>query len=156
MKVLIWAGGLALAAFIGLAVLMRLAGPGEVLGMDAAVIERTGKPNDYLAAVPGTTSADVDRELSVRDLPAREHLFLFDAIARNAPRVSVKAGSVKEGRIVYVQRSLVFGFPDTILAEAVNLEGGSGLIVYSRSEFGHSDLGENKARIDAWLEALGD
>ena len=77
---------------------MRLAGPGEVLGMDAAVIERTGKPNDYLAAVPGTTSADVDRELSVRDLPAREHLFLFDAIARNAPRVSVKAGSVKEGR----------------------------------------------------------
>ena len=53
---------------------------------DPLTTERTGRPNDYLTAPAGTTSAEPDVVLASRDLPARDLLFLFDSIAANAPR----------------------------------------------------------------------
>ena len=52
-------------------------------------------------------------------------------------------------------RSALFGFPDLIAARFVDVDGGrSGLAVYSRSVFGHSDLGVNRKRILAWMQEL--
>jgi len=49
----------------------------------------------------------------------------------------------------------VFNFPDLVMVQ-IRAEGPdrSDLIVYSRSVYGHSDLGVNRKRIDAWLAAL--
>ncbi len=55
----------------------------------------------------------------------------------------------------YVQRTALLGFPDTIVVRfvAVGAERSS-IALYSRSKFGYSDLGANKARLERWLAAL--
>lgn len=56
----------------------------------------------------------------------------------------------------WVERSALMNYPDLINVEAVAApQGGSGLLVYSRSLFGWSDLGANRARVQRWLAALG-
>jgi len=73
-------------------------------------------------------------------------------IATARPRVSRLA---RDGTMAtYVQRSAVFGFPDYISIHATPDGDGSTLSVYSRSRFGHSDLGVNKSRIERWLTEL--
>jgi uncharacterized protein (DUF1499 family) len=55
----------------------------------------------------------------------------------------------------YIQRSERLGFPDTIVVRFIDRpEGQSTLAIYSRSQFGESDFGVNKARIERWLAKL--
>ncbi|MEO1276597.1 MAG: DUF1499 domain-containing protein [Pseudomonadota bacterium] len=111
--------------------------------------ERTGKPNDFLAAPAGTTVATVDVTLAPTDAAAA--MTAFDSAARAASRVAVVAGSVEEGFITYVQRSALIGFPDYISVETVE----GGIAIWSRSRYGHSDLGVNEKRVRAWLAEAG-
>lgn len=73
-----------------------------------------------------------------------------DEVIRATPRTRVIAGSVPEGHITYVTRSLVFGFPDyaTVQSDAERLG------IYARSRFGGSDVGVNRARVEGWIDAL--
>jgi uncharacterized protein (DUF1499 family) len=57
-------------------------------------------------------------------------------------------------QLVFVQRSRIFRFPDTVWLQAVQTDTGSSVILYSRSNYGNSDLGTNKRRIRAWLTKL--
>ncbi|MEM7060762.1 MAG: DUF1499 domain-containing protein [Pseudomonadota bacterium] len=122
--------------------------------VDPAIAERTGRPNDYLVAPAGAAASTPDREPSVHLLPPEELLFLFDAVARPSRNVDVIAGGVKDRHITYVQRTTVLGFPDYISVKAIEVDGGSALIIWSRSRYGYSDLGVNKKRIDAWLAQI--
>ncbi|MGB5558281.1 MAG: DUF1499 domain-containing protein [Paracoccaceae bacterium] len=81
-------------------------------------------------------------------------LTAFAARALDTPRTKVLAGSAAEGRITFVTRSRLWGFPDytTVAAEAV--PGGSQLTVLARLRFGAGDLGVNRARVEAWVQAL--
>ncbi len=88
------------------------------------------------------------------DMPPREALAAFDAVARATPRTRILAGSVGEGRITYVTRSALWGFPDYTTVEAVQAEGGSRLAIFARLRFGESDLGVNEARVRGWLDRL--
>jgi uncharacterized protein (DUF1499 family) len=57
--------------------------------------------------------------------------------------------------MTYVQRSRFWGFPDYVSVRAVDLgDGSSALAIFSRSRYGASDLGVNRARVDAWLARL--
>lgn len=78
----------------------------------------------------------------------------LDAVARATPRTKVVAGSLAEGRITYVTRSAFWGFPDYTTVVALPVSGGATLAIYARLRFGRSDLGVNKARVLAWLDAL--
>jgi hypothetical protein len=122
--------------------------------VDPAAAGRTGAPNDYLVAPEGATAAPPDRVAEAHPLPPGELLLAFDAAATGAPRTERIAGSPDEGLVTYVQRSRVFGFPDYVSARAVEVPGGSALIVWSRSRFGHDDLGVNRARVEDWLARL--
>ncbi len=85
---------------------------------------------------------------------AQDTLTRIDKIARSTPRTRVLAGNVTEGRITYVTRSLIWGFPDytTIIVE--NKDEGSVLTIYGRLRFGLGDSGVNRARIKSWLERM--
>lgn len=86
---------------------------------------------------------------AVRVVPG--DLAALDAIIRATPRTQILAGDVAQGMITYVTRSRVFGFPDyTTVRQA-----GETLEIYGRLRFGKSDLGVNAARIDGWLQRLG-
>ncbi|MEM0922633.1 MAG: DUF1499 domain-containing protein [Pseudomonadota bacterium] len=54
----------------------------------------------------------------------------------------------------FVQRSKLVGFPDFLTVKSVPVAGGASLVVYSRSQYGYSDLGVNKARVEDWLSKL--
>lgn len=75
----------------------------------------------------------------------------LDAIIRATPRTELLAGSRDSGHLTYVTRTKFMGFPDYT---TVQLTDGT-LRLFGRARFGASDLGVNAARIDGWLQALG-
>ena len=149
------AGFLVVLGFVGLLVVRSAEHDPDLWHVDPADTARTSKPNDALAAPVGTTRAEPDIALSVVSKPSIELLAAFDAVARAEPRVEVVAGSVEAGKITYVQRSAIVGFPDYISVAAIETIDGNGLILWSRSRYGHSDLGVNRARLERWLGRAG-
>ena len=97
-------------------------------------------------------SADRDMRHGVkRVVPGGpDSLARLDAIIRATPRTTVLAGSVDAGRITYVTRTKVVGFPDYTTVEAKDGQ----LELYGRLRFGRSDFGVNRNRVDGWLAAL--
>lgn len=151
-----WLVPAVLVAFVAAAVWFRVVDSDPaVWHVDPAVTERTGRDNDVLVAPAGGAAAPVDIITEARPVPATDLLFQFNAIAGNADRTEVVAGSVEEGMITYVQRSAVFGFPDYVTVKAVETEGGAALIIWSRSRYGYSDMGVNRKRVEGWLAQIG-
>lgn len=75
----------------------------------------------------------------------------LDAIALATPRTVRLAGSADAGRITWVTRSALMGYPDYTTAQV--LEGPS-LCVMGRQRFGSEDFGVNAARIGGWMQEL--
>ena len=120
--------------------------------VDPATVRLSGKPNEYLAAPRGTTADPADAETRLYPESPRALLARFDAIARAQTRTRVVAGDLDSLMITYMQRSRVFGFPDYLTVKAVLMDGGAGLMIFSRARYGRSDFGVNRARVEAWLE----
>ena len=123
--------------------------------VDPADTAPTNKPNTALAAPVGSTRIEPDIVLKATTKTSVELLAALDGVARSEPRVEVLAGDIGSGMITYVQRSTIVGFPDYISVSAVETPAGNSLILWSRSRYGHSDFGVNRARLERWLEAAG-
>jgi len=78
----------------------------------------------------------------------------LDSIALASPRTTRLAGSAETGRITWITRSFLWGFPDYTTAQATITPAGARLDVVARQRFGGSDWGVNAARLAAWLTAL--
>lgn len=83
-----------------------------------------------------------------------EALAELDAMARATPRTTRLAGAPEEGRVTWISRSLLWGFPDYITAETVATPQGTRLDILSRQRYGEGDMGVNAARLKAWLASL--
>ena len=81
---------------------------------------------------------------------AKDMLEKLDAIAMATPRTTRLAGSVQDGRITWVTRSALWGFPDYTTAQ-ITL---AGLTLYARLRFGREDFGVNAKRLSDWLSRL--
>jgi len=119
----------------------------RVAPMDVAEFHRT-TPGNGVGDWPMEGGFEAVRETKGDPQAALARL---DAIIRATPRTKVLAGSVGEGHVSYVTRSALWGFPDTT---NVWLEGDL-LHIRGQLRFGGSDLGVNRARIEGWLQALG-
>lgn len=71
-------------------------------------------------------------------------------LASAEPRTIRLAGSVEEGRITWVVRSRIWGFPDYVTAEVA----AEGLRLWSRQRYGSRDAGVNAARLKDWVDRL--
>lgn len=78
----------------------------------------------------------------------------LDTIAMATPRTTRLAGSPTEGRITWITRSRLFGFPDYTTAAATRIEAGTRLNILARLRFGRSDRGVNGARLRDWRTRL--
>lgn len=78
----------------------------------------------------------------------------LDAIAVATPRTTRLAGDPASGRITWVTRSALWGFPDYTTAQTTETPQGSRLEIYARLRFGQSDFGVNAARLREWLTQL--
>lgn len=88
---------------------------------------------------------------AVLRMPASDGLLArIDTIAMATPRTTRVAGSVKDGRITWVTRSALWGFPDYTTAQSAE----DGVYLHARLRFGKSDLGVNAARLNDWLTKL--
>lgn len=125
-----------------------------ILGFAAYVRLAPSDPSRWHRPVPDLALGDHPREGSfatVRDGADPDALARIDAAARATPRTTVLAGSVAEGRITYVTRSRLWGFPDYTTVE----QSGDRITLYGRLRFGRGDMGVNKARIEGWLAQAG-
>ncbi|MGB3243716.1 MAG: DUF1499 domain-containing protein [Sulfitobacter sp.] len=109
-------------------------------------------------AVHTAVDGDADKDgagYALRVLPATPGLLArLDAAMMAEPATTRLAGSVAEGRISYVSRSKMVGFPDYTTVE----ERGGQIRLFARLRFGKSDLGVNRARLTrviATVEAGG-
>ncbi len=81
-------------------------------------------------------------------------LAALDAVAMASPRTQRIAGNPEAGRITWITRSALWGFPDFTTAAAVPDGPSTTLLIHARSRFGISDLGVNAARVKDWLARL--
>lgn len=90
--------------------------------------------------------------------PATALLARLDAIALATPRTTRLAGSAEAGRITWITRSRLWGFPDyttaQTTAQTAAQTGGTRLDLFARLRFGGDDMGVNAARLSDWLDRL--
>ena len=145
---MVWTLGLLAALLAGVMAWVRTApsdparwhvDPGAALAADCTV--RTGAGDARAACILPGTPAEV--------------LARLDAVALATPRTARLAGSPEEGRITWVTRSALWGFPDYTTAAARAEGDATRLDIHARLRFGQSDLGVNAARLGDWLTRLG-
>lgn len=78
----------------------------------------------------------------------------LEAIALTSMRTQHLAGSADQGRITWVARSFLMGYPDYVTAETSQTPEGTRLDIFSRQRFGSEDMGVNAARLRDWLSQL--
>ncbi len=66
------------------------------------------------------------------------------------PRTELLAGSVGDGRLTYITRSKLIGFPDYTTIEQDNGQ----IKLYGRLRFGKSDMGVNAKRLDGLIKSV--
>ncbi|OYU19275.1 MAG: hypothetical protein CFE34_06325 [Rhodobacteraceae bacterium PARR1] len=113
--------------------------PGTEAAADCAVLRASDSAR--LACVVAETPAAV--------------LARLDAVAMATPRTLRLAGSAEEGRITWITRTRLWGFPDYTTAEARAEGTGTRLDFYARQRIGSKDWGVNAARLTDWKAALG-
>lgn len=150
-----------LIALIVLVALLRLtpiwdgilsAKPAEIV--DFATLEPPPKPNWFLLCEDNVCTAATPKatppifEVSAEELKGRMEALLLEMANTN---VRLERGNDLDVLI----RTPIMRWPDIISIQIVPLdEGKSTLRIYSRSIYGHSDLGANKARVMGWLARL--
>lgn len=72
------------------------------------------------------------------------------ARAEGARRI---AGDLTQDYATYVVRSRLMGYPDAVSIRLTEDGEATRVEIFSRSRFGHSDLGVNAARVARWLDA---
>jgi uncharacterized protein (DUF1499 family) len=132
--------GMLLLAAVGVAAFVRLA-PSDPARWNTDPAAGAAGANSHVAKV-------------FVPLPPAEALAAFDAAAMSEPRTRRLAGTAAEGRITYVSRSALWGFPDYTTVAAIPYGDGTSLVIHARARFGHSDLGVNAARTARWVAAL--
>ena len=126
--------------------------PPEPVEFRSLVLPRS--PNTCLAAPAGAHPA---AHLVTPPLPAGVAAAwpVLRRLGQRFPNTYRLAEWPERRQAQWVERSPRLGFPDVIAAELEEGPGGAaGLFLYSRSLFGWSDLGANRRRVQAWMEAL--
>ena len=137
-----------------LVLLQRGAGgllPAEPLDFDNLVLPAS--PNTCLVGPPGWAGP---QHFSHAPWPVAPAVLwaTLNRVAAGMPR-NFKLGEWPERlQAQWVERSALMNYPDIIAAEVRPHAAGAALLLYSRSLFGWSDLGVNKARAERWLAAL--
>lgn len=138
-------------ATAGLAIYARaVSDDPAVWHVDPTTATRATSPNTAMAG----PRPEADGPAPVWDATPEALMAEFDRVALAAPRTARIGGSVEGLHATYVQRSRLMGWPDYVSVKALPAEGGATLAVYSRSRFGESDLGVNRARLERWLAAV--
>lgn len=122
--------------------------------MDVAHIVRPATPNTALGA-PRDFSPKPDIIIPISSLPADQLFAAVWSFISSQPRIYQAAVFPEDLQVHFVARSPLLNFPDLIMVQVQKIGSDqTGLIIYSRSVYGRSDLGVNRKRIESWLAGL--
>ncbi len=121
---------------------------------DLRTLERASSPNDALACPPAICSAKAEMESPPLAIEAEQLREIVHNVITAQARTEFAGEDSDIGQLIFVQRSRLFGFPDTIWIQTVDLESNISLIIYSRSNVGFWDLGVNRRRVHSWLAEI--
>lgn len=122
--------------------------------INPTTIVRPSTPNTALAG-PEAMKPIPDIFLPPFHVPPDRLFSMIQAVAHNQPRTYEAAIYPDRRQAHYVVRSAVFNFPDQVMVQVLpEGQDESDLILWSRSVYGHSDLGANRQRLMTWLAAL--
>lgn len=142
--VLIILGVLAVVAVIGV-VYVRLASHDPVRWhVDPATVTEVRERNQYLG------------DVVIEDTPQAVAGALDDLLLGETFNAERLAGDITESWATYVVKTPLIGYPDYISARVSDADGAARVQLYSRSRFGDSDLGANKARVERIFSVLKD
>jgi uncharacterized protein (DUF1499 family) len=147
-RYMLYAIGLIIVIAVALAAYVRLASDDpDKWHVDPAGQTSTKAVNDFVVAPSGG-----DMESPVYDMTPEALMTAFQRVALAQPNTTLLGE--RDGFATYIQRTKLMAYPDYVSVRAVAADGGAQLYVYSRSRYGRSDLGVNKARVSAWLKKL--
>jgi uncharacterized protein (DUF1499 family) len=114
------------------------------------------KTQNYYLVCPEKYCNVTPNRLSPSYPVSAEDLFNdFNQVISEEPRVNFTYSIPEEGQFQLVQKSLILRFPNDIAVQFIALsDNSSTLAIYSQSRYGVYDFGENKRRIDRWLDKL--
>lgn len=120
-------------------------------------LQRPVSPNSYLLAPPRFTDAATDETAPIFRAPVKVLKQWWNAVIAQQPRIKNISESEDGLQIDYVQRTAFMRFPDCITVRFIYIDAKrTTLTIYSRSVYGYSDFGVNKARVQSWLAKLQD
>ncbi|MCA3556544.1 DUF1499 domain-containing protein [Aestuariivirga sp.] len=126
-------------------------GPADLGEVDFANLVRRDTPNDALACLPQFCAAKADIPAPVIAQPLGEVFRAVQDAVAHEPGLAQVHADPGQATLRFVQRSKIMGFPDTINVKiAATADGGSAVLIYSRSQLGKSDMGVNLARVTRW------
>ena len=122
--------------------------------IDLADLHRPATPNTALAAPAGFVPRP-DLITPLYPVAAAALLAAVRKVAAAEPRTYPDGVFPAARQADWVVRSAAFNFPDLVTAAVAPAgPGHARLILWSRSVYGRSDFGVNRARLRAWLAAL--
>lgn len=115
-------------------------------GSDFFASDHGTKPNYYQSSA----------QEGLFDVSADQLETAFTAQMSDLPRMKALVVNRSDGfYATYVQRSMVFGFPDIITVQITpRSESGTSIVLFSKSKFGYSDIGVNRKRVKSLLAGL--
>jgi uncharacterized protein (DUF1499 family) len=149
--------GLAMAG-LGLRLYMERAAenglrPGEDIAFTALADPLPS--NAFVACPPGYCRVTGVMTSPIFTVDAEQLYRAWMQMLAEEPRIAQLAADPARRRIVVLQRSALFRFPDIVTTEFVPLDDGrSSLAVHSRARYGSADFGVNRRRVTTWLQQL--
>lgn len=121
--------------------------------VDFATLRLPSSPNAHLAAPPGATN-ERHETVPLLAVSADAAWTVLRGLGDGMERVWKMAEWPELRQAQWVARTRLMNYPDLINAQIVELPGGTGLFLYSRSLIGYSDLGVNAKRVAEWRVAF--
>ena len=128
--------------------------------------------NEYMVAPTGYVPNAKPHEAKVYDISAIDLDAALTKVIKRSPRITFVKKDEITGSSEYIQRSLIFRFPDVITFKTIpidknkfeiclpepsvecNSKGYSSVAIHSYSVYGAGDLGVNSNRVQTWLAEL--
>ena len=144
--------GAAVRVFMSRPAQDHLAGQERV---DIAALRAPLPQPSFLACPPSYCAADPALTTPIFAVSWRQLKDDWTRMIAAEPRVVQVETRSDPRRLVYIQHSAAFRFPDIVTVEFVALgPDRSGIALYSRSRYGRGDFGKNRERVERWLDLL--
>ena len=123
--------------------------------VDFKAIPITESKNYHLICPPEYCNIDPNEISPIYSVDIQSVDYHWQEVMEKEPRIINIAGDEKKHQYTYVQRSKYLRLPDTINVQIIPMDNNhTTLAIYSKSKYGYSDFGSNKARIDDLLVKL--